>query len=85
MMTDDTPNTAPTPAEQAQKLFVRHERAIRALGLALQPSLADAEGKGNCRSTPERILSRRPVASLGEGGERSVKRDREEQIKLPPC
>ncbi|NBU11787.1 MAG: hypothetical protein EBS84_22780 [Proteobacteria bacterium] len=48
-------------------------------------TLADAEGKGNCRSTPERILSRRPVASLGEGGERSVKRDREEQIKLPPC
>lgn len=43
MMTDDFSNPPPTPAEQVQLLFVRHEGAIRAFVRALQPSLADAD------------------------------------------
>ena len=43
MMPDDSPDTPPTPAEQVQMLFVRHEGAIRAFVPALQPSLADAD------------------------------------------
>ena len=43
MMTDDSPDIPPTPAEQVQMLFVRHEGAIRAFVRALQPSLADAD------------------------------------------
>ncbi len=43
MMTNDSPDTPPTPAEQVQMLFVRHEGAIRAFVRALQPSLADAD------------------------------------------
>ena len=43
MMTDDSPDMPPTPAEQVQLLFVRHEGAIRAFVRALQPSLADAD------------------------------------------
>jgi RNA polymerase sigma-70 factor (ECF subfamily) len=42
-MTDDSPEMPPTPAEQVQMLFVRHEGAIRAFVRALQPSLADAD------------------------------------------
>jgi len=43
MMTDDSQDPMPTPAEQVQMLFVRHEGAIRAFVRALQPSLADAD------------------------------------------
>ena len=43
MMTDASTNTPPSPAEQVQMLFVRHEGAIRAFVRALQPSLADAD------------------------------------------
>lgn len=43
MMTDDSSDMPPTPAEQVQMLFVRHEGAIRAFVRALQPSLADAD------------------------------------------
>ena len=42
-MPDDFPNPLPTPAEQVQVLFIRHEGAIRAFVRALQPSLADAD------------------------------------------
>ena len=42
-MTDDSPDMPPTPAEQVQMLFVRHEGAIRAFVRALQTSLADAD------------------------------------------
>lgn len=42
-MTDVSPDTPPSPAEQVQMLFVRHEGAIRAFVRALQPSLADAD------------------------------------------
>jgi len=42
-MTDDSPDIQPTPAEQVQLLFVRHEGAIRAFVRALQPSLSDAD------------------------------------------
>ena len=43
MMTDDSSDKTPTPAEQVQMLFVRHEGAIRAFVRALQPSLVDAD------------------------------------------
>jgi RNA polymerase sigma-70 factor (ECF subfamily) len=43
MMTDDSQDPSPTPAEQVQMLFVRHEGAIRAFVRALQPSLEDAD------------------------------------------
>ncbi len=42
-MTDNSPDLPPTPAEQVQMLFVRHEGVIRAFVRALQPSLADAD------------------------------------------
>jgi RNA polymerase sigma-70 factor (ECF subfamily) len=42
-MTDTAPELSPTPAEQVQMLFVRHEGAIRAFVRALQPSLMDAD------------------------------------------
>lgn len=43
VMTDDLSDIPPTPAEQVQMLFVRHEGAIRVFIRALQPSLADAD------------------------------------------
>jgi DNA-directed RNA polymerase specialized sigma24 family protein len=43
MMTDAFSDTPPSPAEQVQMLFVRHEGAIRAFVRALQRSLADAD------------------------------------------
>lgn len=43
MMTDAFRDTPPSPAEQVQMLFVRHEGAIRAFVRALQPSLTDAD------------------------------------------
>jgi RNA polymerase sigma-70 factor (ECF subfamily) len=42
-MTDSFVDPPPSPAEQVQMLFVRHEGAIRAFVRALQPSLADAD------------------------------------------
>ena len=36
-------NDGPTPTEEVQLLFVRHENSIRAFIRALQPSLSDAD------------------------------------------
>ena len=42
-MSREKENDGPTPTEEVQLLFVRHENSIRAFIRALQPSLSDAD------------------------------------------
>ena len=42
-MSGEKENDGPTPTEEVQLLFVRHENSIRSFIRALQPSLSDAD------------------------------------------